>query len=186
MAVALIGSQVTAMAEQSVGPGREEQDAEPVVTPEAVAAVAAGRHRRHRFPARGHVVKVLYGEEERAAVEVAAELAGLRPSGYVAAAALVMAQQVQEATGPDEGGGAGGPAGGAPVSLSSPEDRELLAELIQARLALRRYGMNVNQAAAVLNSGGQVPVWLEQAVAGGDRAVARVDAAAVAVARRLG
>ena len=72
------------MAEQSVGPGREEQAAEPVVTPVAVAAVAAGRHRRHRFPARGHVVKVLYGEEERAAVQVAAELAGLRPSGYVA------------------------------------------------------------------------------------------------------
>jgi len=187
VAVALIGSQVTAMAEQSVGPGCEEQDAEPVVTPEAVAAVAAGRHRRHRFPARGHVVKVLYGEEERAAVEVAAELAGLRPSGYVAAAALVMAQQVQEPTGPGEGGGAGGPARRrVPGSLSSPEDRELLAELIQARLALRRYGTNVNQAAAVLNSGGQVPVWLEQAVAGGDRAVARVDAAAAAVARRLG
>jgi len=173
------------MAGQSVRPLREEQAAEPVVTPEAVAAVAAGRHRRHRFPARDHVVKVLYGEEERGVVEVAAELAGLRPSGYVAAAALVMARQVQEPTEP--GGGAGGPAGGrAGVSMSTPEDRELLAELIQARLALRRYGTNVNQAAAVLNSGGQVPVWLEQAVAGGDRAVARVDRAAAAVARRLG
>jgi hypothetical protein len=74
------------------------------VTPEAVAAVAAGRHRRHRFPARRHVVKVLYGEEERAAVEVAAELAGLRTSGYVAVAVLVMAQQVHESTGPEEGG----------------------------------------------------------------------------------
>jgi len=126
---------------------------------------------------------VLYGEEERAAVEVAAELAGLRTSGYVAVAVLVMAQQVQEPTEPGEGGGAGGPRVRR-VSLSSPEDRELLAELIQARLALRRFGVNVNQAAAVLNSGGQVPVWLEQAVAGGDRAVARVDRAAVA--RRLG
>ena len=96
-----------------------------------------------------------------------------------------MAQQVQEPTEPGEGGGAGGPRVRR-VSLSSPEDRELLAELIQARLALRRYGTNVNQAAAVLNGGGQVPVWLEQAVAGGDRAVARVDRAAAAVARRLG
>lgn len=34
---------------------------------------------------------------------------------------------------------------------SAWEDRELLTELIQARLALRRYGVNVNQAAAVLN-----------------------------------
>jgi hypothetical protein len=45
--------------------------------------------------------------------------------------------------------------------------------------------VNVNQAAAVLNRGGDAPVWLQQAVAGGDRAVARVDDAAAAVARRL-
>jgi hypothetical protein len=65
------------------------------------------------------------------------------------------------------------------------EGRELLAELIQARLALRRYGVNVNQAARVLNSCGQAPGWLEEAVAGGDRAVARMDAAAALLARRL-
>mgnify|MGYP000389074695 CR=1 FL=1 len=47
------------------------------------------------------------------------------------------------------------------------QDRELLAELIQARLALRRYAvnLNVNQIAAALNSGGQAPVW----AAGRDR-----------------
>ncbi len=66
------------------------------------------------------------------------------------------------------------------------EDQELLAELIQARLALRRFGVNLNQAVAAINSGAPVPVWLEQAVAGGDRAVARVDEAAAAVARRFG
>ncbi len=37
----------------------------------------------------------------------------------------------------------------------------------------------------MLNSGGKVPVWLQQAVAGGDRAVARIDQAAAALARRL-
>ena len=61
----------------------------------------------------------------------------------------------------------------------------MLEELVQARLALRRYGVNVNQAVAALNSGGQVPVWLEQAVAGSDRAVARVDAATAVLTRRL-
>ena len=72
-----------------------------------------------------------------------------------------------------------------PAALTPHQNRELLAELVQARLALRRYGVNDNQAAAVLNSGGAASVWLEQAVAGGDRAVARVDTAAAALARRL-
>lgn len=101
------------MSEQRVGSGHDGPVAGAdgaVVMPQVVAAVAAGRHRRHRFPARGHVAKVLYAAEERAAVQVAAELAGLRPSGYVAAAALAMAQRVQE-PGPDEAGGAGGTAG---------------------------------------------------------------------------
>ena len=71
------------------------------------------------------------------------------------------------------------------VAWSAGGDRELLAELIQARLALRRYGVNVNQVAAVLNSGGHAPVWLEQAVAGSNRAVARVDEATLALIRRL-
>ena len=72
-----------------------------------------------------------------------------------------------------------------PAALTPHQNRELLAELVQARLALRRYGVNGTEAAAVLNSGGAASVWLEQAVAGGDRAVARVDTAAAALARRL-
>jgi hypothetical protein len=50
---------------------------------------------------------------------------------------------------------------------------------------LRRYAVNVNQIAAALNSGGQAPVWLDRAVAGADRAVARLDTAAQTLARRL-
>lgn len=145
-----------------------------------------GRHRRHRSPARDHVVKVLYAPAERAAVEQAAGLAGLRPSSFVAWAAVAMAEQ---ALGQPPGGSGGGPGGGPadPVEQvrSVNGDRELLAELIQARLALRRFGVNVNQAVAALHSGASAPVWLEQAVAGGERAVARVDAAAAALARRL-
>jgi hypothetical protein len=143
-----------------------------------------GRHRRHCFPARAHALKVLYSDQERDTVALAAEAAGLRPSSYVAAAALHMAQSVV---------GAGDDVHQDRAISSRPllagssvgEGRELLAELIQARLALRRYGVNVNQAARVLNSCGQAPGWLEEAVAGGDRAVARMDAAAALLARRL-
>ena len=140
-----------------------------------------GRHRRHQSPARDHVVKVLYAPAERAAVEQAAGLAGLRPSSYVAWAAVTMAEQVLcQPSGPVDGSD-----GASERVRSVSGDRELLAELIQARLALRRYGVLVNQAVAALHSGAPVPGWLELAVAGADRAVARVDAAAAAVARRL-
>jgi hypothetical protein len=147
-------------------------------------ALPTGRHRRHTFPARAHVLKVLYSDQERDTVALAAEAAGLRPSSYVASAALRMAQSVVDAPADGETSAAltGRPRADGP---SAGQDREVLAELIQARLALRRYGVNVNQAARVLNSCGHAPGWLEQAVAGGERAVARVDAAAALLARRL-
>lgn len=148
------------------------------------AAALAGRHRRHRFPAREHTVKARYDSQELAVVQQAAGAAGMRPGGYVASAALRMAQQLLERDSTATAGVA--PAGtGRPAVVTDREDQVMLAELIQARLALRRYGVNLNQAALVLNSGGQAPVWLQQAVAGGDRAVARVDQAAAALARRL-
>ncbi len=56
---------------------------------------------------------------------------------------------------------------------------------MQARTAVNRYGVNVNQAVAALHVVGQAPVWLEQTVAGAHRAVERVDEAAALVARRL-
>jgi hypothetical protein len=142
-----------------------------------------GRHRRHQSPARDHVVKVLYAPAERAVVEQAAGLAGLRPSSYVAWAAVTMAEEVLG--GPPSAVPGSEPTRAAARVRSVSGDRELLAELIQARLALRRFGVNLNQAVAALHSGAPPPVWLEQAVAGGDRAVARVDAAAAALARRL-
>jgi hypothetical protein len=144
-----------------------------------------GRHRRHRSPARPHALKVLYGDEEHAKIVHAAEIADLRPSSYVAAAALAMAEQVhsQAHAAADEANSAAERRRHA--TLTPHHDRELLAELIQARLALRRYGTNVNQIAAALNSGGAAPAWLERAVAGADRAVARLDAAAQTLTRRL-
>jgi hypothetical protein len=140
-----------------VGPGECVED---------IPASAGGRHRLHRFPGRAHAMKVLYGDDEVVAVHRAAAEAGLRPSSYVAAAALAAATGEKPPTG-------------------SMHDRQALAELMRLRTAVRQYGINLNQIAAALNSGRGAPVWLEQAVAGGDRAVAQIDEAAQIVARRL-
>lgn len=154
---------------------------EPVAEP-----TAPGRHRQHRFPARPHALKVLYGDDEHAMIWHAAEIAGLRVSSYVAMAALTMAEQAQGERHEER---PGEPSGAVErrrhAALTPHQDRELLAELIQVRLALRRYAVNVNQIAAVLNSGRRAPVWLPAAIAGADRAVARLGTAAQALARRL-
>ncbi len=115
-------------------------------------------------------MKVLYDDQEWAVVVQATQMAGLRPSSYVAAQALTAAQVTVAATGGE--GTRRRRAGAVPAA-----DREMLAELMQARVAINRYGVNVNQAAAALNSTGQAPVWMEQAVAGARPAVERMDEA---------
>jgi len=72
------------------------------------------------------------------------------------------------------------------LGWSAGDQREVLAELVAARLALRRFGVNLNQAVVLLHTGGDAPVWLQQAVQAAQRAVGRVDAAsAVLLVRRL-
>lgn len=117
--------------------------------------VAVARHRRHRFPARTESVRARYDGDELAVVAAAAARAGMTASGYVAATALAVASDSRP---PDASG-----------------ERELLAELVQARLAVRRYAVNVNQGIAALHSGAGAPVWLQRAAAGCDRAVDRLD-----------
>jgi hypothetical protein len=131
-----------------------QQDLELVdAADESVVAVA--RHRRHRFPARTESLRARYDRDELAVVVAAAARAGMTPSGYVAATALAVASDSRP---PDASG-----------------DRELLAELLQAQLAVRRYAVNVNQGIAALHSGAGAPVWLQRAAAGCDRAVDRLD-----------
>jgi len=128
-------------------------------------AALAVRHRDHRFPGRGRRITVRLAEEELAAVVLAAGRAGLTPSGYVGAVALAAAE------------------GTVPPAPSA--SRQALGELMAARAAVRRFGGNVNQAVAALNSTGEAPPWLGQAVEATVRAVARVDAAAeLLMARR--
>ena len=134
------------------------------VEPEVLPGVA--RHRRHRFPARDKVVKVRYDEGEHALLAAAADRAGLTVAGFLAGAGLSVA-------------GLGPPP-------SQAADRELLAELLRLRLAIRRYAVNVNQAVAALHSTGDAPVWLSRAVAGADRAMVSADAATRRVADRRG
>jgi hypothetical protein len=124
------------------------------------------RDRAHRFPGRRNALKVLYDDVEVASVRAAAQLAGLTPTGYVAAAGLTLS--------------------GSGVAPASSADRALLAELLQGRTALGRYGVNLNQAVAALNSGVGAPVWLLQAVSGCARASERTDRATVVLSRRLG
>jgi hypothetical protein len=130
------------------------------------ASGGSARHRRHHFPARNHVVKVRYDDREHAALVAAAERAGLTVAGFLAGAGLSVAGQ--------------GP------SPSQAADRELLGELLRLRLAIRRYAVNVNQAVAALNSTGDAPVWLSQAMAGAHQAVLSADAATRTVTGRHG
>jgi len=122
------------------------------------------RHRDHRFPARGRRITVRLDDAEHAAVVLAAGRAGLTPTGYVGAVALAAAT---------------GTVGPVPS-----ETREVLAELVAARVQVRRFGGNVNQAVAALNATGEPPVWLASAVELAGRAVRRVDEAAEALMRR--
>ena len=140
--------------------------AEPAADDDAQASPRVVRHRRHQFPARDRVVKVRYDDREHAVLAAAADRAGLTVAGFLAGAGLSVAGQ------------------GPPPSQAA--DRELLAELLRLRLAIRRYAVNVNQAVAALHSTGDAPVWLSRAVAGAHQAVVSVDAATRRVAGRSG
>ena len=75
---------------------------------------------------------------------------------------------------------------GAASPTSDSQFRELLTELMRTRAAVRQYGTHLNQVAAAMNSGvTEPPVWLAAAVAGAERATARIDEAASLLSRRL-
>ena len=140
---------------------REREGAGPVLDHasgvEAEALSRVVRHRRHHFPARDRVVKVRYDDREHAELAAPADRAGWTVAGFLAGAGRAVAGQ--------------GPA------PSQAADRELLAELLRLRLAIRRYAVNVNQAVAALHSTGDAPVLLSRAVAAAHQAVLSADAA---------
>lgn len=124
-----------------------------------------GRHRGHLFPGRPFKLQPRFSVEELRDVEAAAVRAGLTPTGYAAAVVVAAARN----TAP-------------PVGAVS---RDALSELMDARRALTAFATNVNQAAKVLNSGGEAPEWLARAVALSAGVVRRIDVATVELMARL-
>jgi hypothetical protein len=98
-----------------------------------------------------------YSAAEYADIRAAAHAAGVTATSYAADAAIAAAQR------------RAGDVNGA--------DRQVVLELLATRAQLRRYGNNLNQAARILNAGGDPPEWLTNAIALTDRAVQRVDRA---------
>lgn len=122
------------------------------------------RGRRNDEP-RPHRLNLRLGDDERAAVEAGARLAGKTPGSY--AADVVVAVAMGRLT---------------PIPTTY---REELRELVDARLALNRIGVNLNQVARVLNAGGDVhQEQLSAVVERVEAAVRRVDDATAVNMRR--
>ena len=138
-------------------------DAQAAVTDGAGVPVER-RERRPNGSPRNRTILLRLGEEEYEAIVAAAARSGLTPTGWAAEAAVSLARN----TAP-------------PVPATR---RAVLVELMQARIQLRRFGTNVNQAVAALNATGEAPVWLRQAVELCARVVDRIDAATAMLARR--
>ena len=116
----------------------------------------ASRDRRHGTPRRGHQIYLRCSQAEYDTIRAAAISAGLTPGGYAAEVALATAR------------------GSAPATSV---ERDVLVELMATRVQLRRYGNNINQAARMLNAGGDPPEWLRNAIALTDRVVHNIDRA---------
>ncbi len=123
-----------------------------------------GARRSRQSARRGYRVEFTLTAVEFAAVEDAAERAGLARGAYAAQAVLAAAQ---------------GGLGPQQVSL------EALRELIRACGLIRRIGVNLNQAVARLNATGQQSADLRAYAAESIRRARRVDAAAEALRKTL-
>lgn len=143
-------------------------EAEQQATGDAPAVPVAdvpGRYRLHETTPRRRAVKVLYGEQEMTAVRRAAAQAGLRPAGYVATVALAHAI-------------------GDSVPAAAGLDRQLLAELLQARSVVQQHRLQLGQLAAADALLLPALSWGE-AAAEAERAVGRLDELARRLSRRL-
>ena len=134
-------------------------------SPVAGPVVRSSRKRTHRPEARSRRVLVRFDEGEYADLVAAGNRAGLSPTAYVGTAAMAAARGTEVP--------------GSPV-------REALSELMQARTAAVRIGVAVNKLAAKALAGAAVTsAELEAASKASARSVARLEAAAELVHRRL-
>jgi uncharacterized protein (DUF1778 family) len=129
-----------------------------------------GRWRPHASQGRVHRLTPRFSAEELEEVKQAAASIGMTATGFCADSALAAAR-------------------GVPLALATEQEREALArllrELFAARTAVVRFGTNVNQAVAALNSTGQAPDSLDRAVVLCTRSVQALDEVTAEVARRL-
>jgi hypothetical protein len=116
-----------------------------------------GANRRHQRPGRSVRLTLRYSSAEFADIRSAATAAGVTATSYAADAAIAAARG-------HTGGGSG-------------TDRQVVLELLASRAQLRRYGNNLNQAARILNAGGDPAEWLKNAIALADRVVHNIDKA---------
>jgi FAD/FMN-containing dehydrogenase len=122
-----------------------------------------------------------FSDEENAKILDAARRAGLTPTGYIAEAALRLADH-------DHAPGAGHDGGKPGAGISRAEFEalaELQSELFDARTAVVRTGTNLNQAVAALNATGQAPEWLVTVASMCARTLAGVDAVISGIDRRV-
>jgi hypothetical protein len=136
------------------------------VEPEALP----GRHRSHRGAARPHRLSPRFTAEELAEIEAAATSVGTTPNGFCADSAVAAAR-------------------GTPMVLADAQFREELArlqrQLFAARTAVVRFGTNVNQAVAALNTKGEAPEWMGRVIRRAVNSVSQLDDVIAEVDRRL-
>jgi uncharacterized protein (DUF1778 family) len=128
-------------------------------------AATRTRPRLRQSVHRDQVRSVRLTRDELDTVKRAAEAVGLKTAGFLADAAVAVAQ-----------------AQGGPKTWLL-DQRGRVEELMSASAQLARAGNNLNQVARILNSGGQVE-YVDEAVARVLSAAARIETAAVELARR--
>lgn len=132
---------------------------------EAARSTPRTRPRMRQSVHRDQVRSVRLTRDELDTVKRAAETVGLKTAGFLADAAVAVAQ-----------------AQGGPKAWLL-DQRGRVEELMSASAQLARAGNNLNQVARVLNSGGHAE-YVDDAVARVLRAAARIEAAAIEMARR--
>ncbi|ASR05621.1 hypothetical protein [Gordonia rubripertincta] len=119
-----------------------------------MTTAATRGHRPHVPKGRRQEKKVYFDTEERAVIEVAAGMMGLRFGAYVASAAVRDARSLvarsASAAGEAEAEGV------SPVGLSVSEAQELLDEVRQLRRLLGNVAGNLNDVARHANSTGEL------------------------------
>lgn len=121
-----------------------------------MAGTAARGHRPHVPSGRRQPRKVYFDGEERAVIEVAAGMMGLRFGAYVASAAVRDARSLVARSGVAGDHAADGDGTSAAVGLSVSEAQELLDDVRHLRRLLGNVAGNLNDVARHANSTGEL------------------------------